>query len=597
MRSPFGPVLNVELIALARRSRFLWLRMVYGSILFLIIWLSYQNNLSGAPEDVSPNRLARFTESTFIVYSVVQLIAVGLLTPAVVAGMIAGERQRRTLSYLLASHLNGFEVIFGKLAARLATVGMYVLMGLPMISILSLFGGLDPLLIVLSFAGALTMGVFLASLTMLVSCLAKRVRDAIFGAYMLILGWITFPYLVMGFFNINSVLLKIYEWIAPANELLVYCNPFRLIAVLAENPRRDLVEVGLVFAGHWAISATVIILAAVLFRPIARSLESGASGTKRIIPRLRGRDKTEKPKRRRPRARLIKRPPCRSRPMLWKELWSGRLSGIIRFITITVGLMILGSIVVQLCFVVPDAAAELIEHGYFNFADRDYDRNTLHIILSVWMLGLFALGMLGTVVSAAGSISNERERDTWISILGTPLTAREIILAKMAGAIWSVRAIWLTIAALWCVGIVCGAVFPFSPLLTTFTMGVYLAYGAALGVNLSLWSKSSIRAQGFAVGILIFTSGGYLLFCLPVISVFSNEASLILMMGFSPLFVFGTLFSVEHVVDPPSWFFDSESIVLVLTYILSMVAHGAAAWGLTYGSIESFARANDRPPD
>ena len=73
-----------------------------------------------------------------------------------VAGTIADERQRKTLHYLLASRLSSFEIVVGKLAARLLQLVVLVLTGLPIMSILSLFGGLDPPLIVAAFAGTLT---------------------------------------------------------------------------------------------------------------------------------------------------------------------------------------------------------------------------------------------------------------------------------------------------------------------------------------------------------------------------------------------------------------------------------------------------------
>ena len=56
----------------------------------------------------------------------VQGIAVLLLTPTLVAGVIADERQRKTLHYLLASRLSSGEIILGKLAARLLHVGVFL---------------------------------------------------------------------------------------------------------------------------------------------------------------------------------------------------------------------------------------------------------------------------------------------------------------------------------------------------------------------------------------------------------------------------------------------------------------------------------------
>ena len=45
-----------------------------------------------------------------------------VLTPALVAGVIADEKQRKTLHYLMASRLNSAEIVLGKLLVRMLYV-------------------------------------------------------------------------------------------------------------------------------------------------------------------------------------------------------------------------------------------------------------------------------------------------------------------------------------------------------------------------------------------------------------------------------------------------------------------------------------------
>ena len=73
------------------------------------------------------NFLAETAEEIFSTFLTTQVVAVLALTPAMVAGTIADEKQRKTLHYLLASQLSSLEIVGGKLAARLLHVVVLVL--------------------------------------------------------------------------------------------------------------------------------------------------------------------------------------------------------------------------------------------------------------------------------------------------------------------------------------------------------------------------------------------------------------------------------------------------------------------------------------
>ena len=54
---------------------------------------------------------------------------------------------------------------------------------------------------------------------------------------------------------------------------------------------------------------------------------------------------------------------------------------------------------------------------------------------------LYVLMALLLAASAATGITMEREKDTWISLVSTPLEGREILTGKILGAFWRVRGI------------------------------------------------------------------------------------------------------------------------------------------------------------
>ena len=52
---------------------------------------------------------------------------------------------------------------------------------------------------------------------------------------------------------------------------------------------------------------------------------------------------------------------------------------------------------------------------------------------------LCCCGLLLLTARAAGSITSEKERDCWVSLIGTPLEAGQIVKAKILGSLWSLR--------------------------------------------------------------------------------------------------------------------------------------------------------------
>ena len=113
----------------------------------------------------------------------VQFSLVILLTPAYTAGAIAEEKERKTLPFLLATDLRDREIILGKLMSRLLNLTLFILTGLPILSILQFLGGVDPGLLLAGFAATGLTMLGLAALSMVNSVLVRRARDAIVITY------------------------------------------------------------------------------------------------------------------------------------------------------------------------------------------------------------------------------------------------------------------------------------------------------------------------------------------------------------------------------------------------------------------------------
>ena len=174
-----------------------------------------------------------FAETALLSFGMVQGMALLWLVPALVAGVIADEHQRKTLHYLLASRLSSVEIVLGKLGARLLHVGVFVAVGLPVVCLLGLYGAINPQNVALVYGSTFTAVLFIAGLSILVSTLARRPREAILVAYVLEFFWVIVPlFLAEHARNLGPPL----HWVGPANDFALLVNPVVLWELMTSSP-------------------------------------------------------------------------------------------------------------------------------------------------------------------------------------------------------------------------------------------------------------------------------------------------------------------------------------------------------------------------
>jgi len=225
-----GPVFRGELLRTARRRQYCFLRVVYGVALLLLLWLNYQVLAVIAQVRVGGPRIedfAGFAFRTFLWFTGVQLATILIVIPALFGGVIADEKQRKVMHYLMASRLSSGEIILDKLAARLLHVGVFVLLGLPVLSLLTLFGGVAWDYVVAAYLATCSISFFAASLAVLVSTFARRVRQGVLIAYLVEITWLIVPPLAD--FVCEWLYPKTYRWFGPANDWVLTTSPFSLL--------------------------------------------------------------------------------------------------------------------------------------------------------------------------------------------------------------------------------------------------------------------------------------------------------------------------------------------------------------------------------
>ncbi len=86
-------------------------------------------------------------EESFMLFGLLTFIQLGLvlfITPGLTAGSISTEREKQTLNILLTTSQSSMQIILGKLSSSIAFLLLMLVAGLPIYSLVFLFGGISP---------------------------------------------------------------------------------------------------------------------------------------------------------------------------------------------------------------------------------------------------------------------------------------------------------------------------------------------------------------------------------------------------------------------------------------------------------------------
>ena len=114
------------------------LGLLLGLILLFLIWAWWL--IAKTDPSYIPSYMLRVTlaAGAMILLSIVVVQA-----PAVLAGSLAGDRERGVLQLLLTTVVSPREIVTGRLLGKLSQVGMILLAGVPFLVIVGAWNGLD----------------------------------------------------------------------------------------------------------------------------------------------------------------------------------------------------------------------------------------------------------------------------------------------------------------------------------------------------------------------------------------------------------------------------------------------------------------------
>ncbi|MGE7693288.1 ABC transporter permease [Lysinibacillus sp. NPDC094177] len=146
----------------------------------------------------------------FAVLTILQMALVLFITPSLTAGAISSEREKQTLNILLTTTQSSTQIIIGKLLSSVVFLVLMLIAGLPLYSLVFLFGGVSPSQLISIFLFYLLTVVAIGSIGVMFSTITKRTIVAMISTYgsIIFLGGITafFFFLSMAFHQMGNAI-------------------------------------------------------------------------------------------------------------------------------------------------------------------------------------------------------------------------------------------------------------------------------------------------------------------------------------------------------------------------------------------------------
>jgi len=476
----FGPVLFYDMVRSARRSRYILLRAGYCVMLLLILFFVW---MTTAAHQLREEQIAsRLAQDFFELFTVTQLLAVMLLTPAYVAGAISEEKDRKTLEFLLATDLRNREIVFSKYLSRLANLSLFLLTGLPILGMLQFLGGVDPNLVMASFAFTAITMIGIGGLSIFNSVVYKRPRDSISITYLLLLAYLGLSTALVQY-HPPSILARgtppvnleeqLYEFVYSGNIFVLLAKVYQAGSrgALATSLPGLLLEYALFYGG---IALLCLAWATLRLRRIALKQSFG-----KISRTL----------------KAVGRAPVTELPMLWKEIHvegSLKLNWMAR---IALALLVLATFANPFVYLVEDS----LRWGFMGPVSGRNLPQEMNFWARIAGTLIASLTILGVGIRASNSISSERDRQTIDGLLTTPLDSSAILGAKFLGSLCSVRLGWVWLGLIYVLALITGGLNVFAFPLVVAAWFVYACAAAVIGMWYSMVSRSTMRATVLTV--------------------------------------------------------------------------------------------------
>jgi ABC-type transport system involved in multi-copper enzyme maturation permease subunit len=180
MRGPRA-FLTLTLILLAMGG------LMYGMLQLILAGARYSNILS-----------PQVGQTLFATLAFIMLFMICAITPAVTAGAISGEKEKQTYEMLMATPLSATSILWGKLVSALSYVLLLLFAGIPLASVVFIFGGVAPREMVKTLLVLVVVAVSYGVIGLFLSALFGRTGRATVVAFLAVFALMIGPIFLAG---------------------------------------------------------------------------------------------------------------------------------------------------------------------------------------------------------------------------------------------------------------------------------------------------------------------------------------------------------------------------------------------------------------
>lgn len=509
------PIFRREMVAAARQGRLQTERSSYvlAQLLMAIVAVATWYELQGS---ITLAGMGPILDQVLAGCIAVHLMVVGTV---LVRGAlsIVGERTRRTLDFLLVTRLSAGEIIIGKLAGCLTITLASLAAGLPVMLLLHTLGGVELRLIVLIYGGVGSTSLLLSSLATWVSTEVADRRSAILLYTLCVMTWLIGPESLAILPPKWGVRLPV--WVATPNWWLASASPVLIVihVLLGMRSWTQLVgEVEQMVVLQLGMSVLLTILAIWRLRPAHRAIASvDREGRRRAQKRFVW--------------RVWPRPPVGNDPIFWRERFAPHYNGFVKAVNLAIWGVLLLLLAVGTFHSARAAFFEALQQGFLPTGPVPEGDFLARLIMrgKGWATGMggaradfnvFIRGaslVIVLVISflawgiAAEVVAVERMKETWPSLLATPLEGRDILRAAVLTALWRCRLGFAGLLVLWALGVALGATHPVGVLVASLVLAASFWLSATVGVLGAIQARKAENAAGpgLAVSAILMMTG------------------------------------------------------------------------------------------
>ena len=433
---PELPLLRRELIELANRRRTYVIRFVGAVVVLSVVMVLYQRQVSligsrafgagafGGPSSGMPYNPNKFFGTGGMIFqSIVPKLfhAVQLLMPALICGAITLEKERNTLGTLFVTRLSPMTIVLEKLGSRLVPMFTFLLLTFPLLAFVYSLGGVDTTMLISTLWLLFCECLLYACIGLMCSSWFASTVTAFIWSYVLT-GLLVMCSLILRIpvltpFDVWQSAFAMYDYQRGASMFMAMTRgPGMAGATSLPGTWQTLARLMILMAASLPslIAASICLLLARVFL-IRRAFLSSSSILLKLFKRVDGfflrvnntrltrgiiliRDHNSLP--------LFD-------PVAWRER-SKKSLGKARYLVRI--LVLLEGPILFICLMTATAS-----------------QTTDFIGLRGLLLFMWGLAALIIAVKASTLISSERARETLEALLSTPLTAKEILVQKIAG--------------------------------------------------------------------------------------------------------------------------------------------------------------------